>query len=164
MRRIGFFKRIGKPIQIGSNIVRPGDIIKADFDFIMEQKEGGWLYLKTPAQASQPQQKPQVRPQQKPPTFEPEVIKTEDAVKDVLQMYENIEKERQAQVEKKDDAPIVVNIDKLKELKSLSNKDWITVKKDQCIKLLTESHVDFSHVPNEKWALVKFIKGIIKDL
>ena len=39
-----------------------------------------------------------------------------------------------------------------------------SVTKDQSIKLLTEAHIDFSHVPKTKWDLVRFIKGIIKDL
>ena len=174
MKRIGFFKRIGRPTQIGNLLVKTGDIIKADFDFIMEQREGGWLYIN-------PKQQSQLQPKQQPtvqvvPKFEPEVIKTEpisqasieenDAIKDITNLYESIENKRKEEWDRANPppAPMEVNIDKLKELKKLSNKEWFSVTKEQCVKLLTEAHIDFSHVQNTKLELIKFIKGIIKDL
>lgn len=178
MRRVGFFKRIGRPVNIAGRTVNTNDVIKADFDFIMEQREGGWLYINpNQQQKPKPQQQPVVPPI-KPtmPAFEPEIIKTDssesmtsdenDSIKSVMNLYESIENERKLETEKASSPPvsIEVNIDKLRELKKLSNKEWFAVKKDQCIKLLTDANIDFSHVPKEKWELIKFIKGIIKDL
>ena len=174
MKRVGFFKRIGKPIRLGNLPVNTGDVIKADYEFIMEQMEGGWLYI-DPKKQRPPQPRPMQRPTQ-PSKFEPTVIRTEsvesttieenDAIKAVTNLYESIEQDRKAEWDKANPppAPIEVNIDKLKELKKLTNKEWFSVTKDQSIKLLTEAHIDFSHVPKTKWELVKFIKGIIKDL
>jgi hypothetical protein len=180
MKRVGFFKRIGKPTQLGNLPVKTGDVIKADFDFMMEQKEGGWMYIRTNQETPKPlptQPRPIVA--QRPPSvpsFEPTVIKTEPpqqlteeevgAIKEVTSLYESIEKERQDEMDKSKPQPqsIEVNIDKLRELKKLTNKDWFAVTKDQSIKLLTDANIDFSHVPKTKWDLVKFIKGIIKDL
>ena len=178
MKRVGFFKRIGKPTRLGNLLVNTGDVIKADFDFIMEQQEGGWLYI-DPRKQQLPQQRPQPQPQRMPTPsskFEPTVIKTDsvetistdesDAIKAVTNLYESIEQGRKAEWDKANPAPapIEVNIDKLRELKKLTNKEWFSVTKDQSIKLLTEANIDFSHVPKTKWELVKFIKGIIKDL
>jgi hypothetical protein len=177
MKRVGFFKRIGRPTRLGKLLVNTGDIIKADFDFIMEQLEGGWLVI-------QPNQQPKVS-QPRPmthrdtPIFKPKVehavevvnsyvdsIKVEEneSITTVSNMYESIERQRKDEMDKQQPSPIEVNIDKLRELKKLTNKEWMTVTKDQSIKLLTEANIDFSHVPKTKWELVRFIKGIIKDL
>jgi hypothetical protein len=60
---------------------------------------------------------------------------------------------------------VVINLDKLKEFKKYNNKDWFGISKDECVKILNEAHVDYSHVDkNEKWELVKFIKTVIKDI
>jgi hypothetical protein len=177
MKRIGFFKRIGKPTRLGNVSVNTGDVIKADFDFIMEQLEGGWLYIdpkkqQIPQRSQQPMQ-PQQLPQQR---YDTTIIKTDDnlqlndeeidSIKTVTNLYESIEQGRKEEMEKANPtpAPLEVNIDKLRELKKLTNKEWFSVTKEQSIKLLTEANIDFSHVPKTKWELVKFIKGIIKDL
>jgi hypothetical protein len=177
MARIGFFKRVGPPI----GNIKTGDIIKADYDAIMEHREGGWMYLKQPSQALMNQQrvvapKPMPQPIQRP-SYEPKVIQMDspswnegksedDQIKEVVNFYESIEKSRQEEIDRAipPTPSIEVNIDKLKELKKLTNKEWFSVTKDQSIKLLTEANIDFSHVPKTKWDLVKFIKGIIKDL
>lgn len=177
MKRVGFFKRIGKPTWIGKLPVNTGDTIKADFDFIMEQREGGWLYIDPKKQqVPQRQQQQPVQRQPAPQNFEVSIIKTEvasqlndeesDAIKTVTNLYESIEQNRKEELDKANPppAPIEVNIDKLRELKKLTNKEWFSVTKEQSIKLLTEANIDFSHVPKTKWELVKFIKGIIKDL
>ena len=180
MKRIGFFKRIGNPVNIGNVHVRTGDVIKADFEFIMEQKEGGWLFIKQPTKVKpvslQPTRErrvmhPQPRPEGLPvlTTPSPPTISVEDeqnAVIEVNKFYESIEKTRLQELEKATPPPppIEVNVDKLKELKKLTNKEWLKVTKEQCMKLLKDANIDFSHIPNTKWDLVKFIKGIIKEL
>jgi hypothetical protein len=174
MKRVGFFKRIGKPIYIGGSLVRTNDVIKADFEFIMEQREGGWLFIQPKVQPKAQPNQPQRPINQPQPSFEPTIIKTDpitaadefDAIKEVTNLYESIEKEQKAKWEEANPAPapIEVNIDKLKELKKLSNKEWFSVTKEQATKLLTDANIDFSHVQKTKWELVKFIKGIIKDL
>jgi hypothetical protein len=178
MKRIGFFKRIGNPVSIGKLHVKTGDVIKADFDFIMEQKEGGWLYIKQPTPVKpQPLQNtrerrvmhPAPRPEGLPilsTPSKPVTVEEQNAVRDVTNFYENVERVRLEELEKANPPPppIEVNIDKLKEMKKLSNKEWMSVTKDQSIKLLKEANIDFSHVASNRWELVKFIKGIIKDL
>lgn len=171
MKRVGFFKRIGKPTRMGNMVVKTGDIIKADYEFMMEQREGGWLYIKAPnAPIQQPRQQPTMVPK-----FEPEVIKTEsvenltkeenDVIKDVTNLYESIESQRKQEIEQaRPQESTVVNIDKLKELKNLTNKEWFKITKEQAISILTEAGIDFSQVKKEKWELIKFIKKIIKDL
>jgi hypothetical protein len=67
-------------------------------------------------------------------------------------------------IKKQPEEEIVVNFDKLKALKKYSNKEWFAVSKEQCVAILTEAHIDFAHVKNEKWELVKFIKSVIKDI
>ena len=176
MKRVGFFKRIGKPTRLGNLSVNTGDVIKADFEFIMEQPEGGWLYI-DPKKQQVPQRPQQPIQRQIPqPRYDTVVISAEkasqlneeesDAIKTVTNLYESIEQNRKEELDKANPppAPLEVNIDKLKELKKLTNKEWFSVTKDQSIKLLTEANIDFSHVPKTKWELVKFIKGIIKDL
>ncbi len=177
MKRVGFFKRIGKPTRLGNLPVNTGDVIKADYEFIMEQCEGGWLYI-DPKKQQIPQRPPQqqVQRQMPQPRYDSVVINTEkasqlneeesDAIKTVTNLYESIEQNRKEELDKANPppAPLEVNIDKLRELKKLSNKEWFSVTKEQSIKLLTEANIDFSHVPKTKWELVKFIKGIIKDL
>ena len=177
MKRVGFFKRIGRPTRLGNLQVKTGDIIKADFDFIMEQLEGGWLVI----QPNQQQKVPQPRPvtHRDTPKFIPKVehavevvntyveslkVEENESINAVNTMYESIERKRKEEIEKEGPPPIEVNIDKLRELKKLTNKEWMMVTKDQSIKLLTEANIDFSHVPKTKWELVRFIKGIIKDL
>ena len=172
MKRIGFFKRIGKPTRIGNLPVNTGDVIKADFEFIMEQREGGWLYIDPTKRVINKQVQRPVTP----PNIELTVIKTDnvdmgtieenDSIRNITNLYESIEQSRKEEMDIANPPPssVEVNIDKLKELKKLTNKEWFSVTKDQSIKLLTEAHIDFSHVPKTKWELVKFIKGIIKDL
>jgi hypothetical protein len=175
MARIGFFKRVGPPI----GNIKTGDVIKADYDAIMQLREGGWMYLKQPSQDLMNKQKfaSQQKAPIQPQSYEPKIIpidsptwneskSEDDQIKDVVNFYESIEKSRQQEVEKMlpPTPSIEVNIDKLRELKKLTNKEWFSVTKEQSIKLLTEANIDFAHVPKTKWDLVKFIKGIIKDL
>ena len=187
MKRVGFFKRIGRPTRLGKLLVNTGDVIKADFDFIMEQLEGGWLVIQPNQQPKAPQPRPMTH--RDTPKYQPKVeSKVDPIVKQAVEvvnsyvestkedeiesittisnMYESIERKRKEELEQSNSHPvsIEVNIDKLRDLKKLSNKEWMTVTKDQSIKLLTEANIDFSHVPKTKWELVRFIKGIIKDL
>jgi hypothetical protein len=179
MKRVGFFKRIGRPTRLGKLLVNTGDVIKADFDFIMEQLEGGWLVIQPNQQSKVPQPRPMTH--RDTPKFVPKVEHTVDVVNSYVEslkneenesitsvnlMYESIERQRKEELEHSNRHPvsIEVNIDKLRDLKKLTNKEWMTITKDQSIKLLTEANIDFSHVPKTKWELVRFIKGIIKDL
>jgi hypothetical protein len=65
---------------------------------------------------------------------------------------------------KKEEKEVVVNFDALRELKKYSNKDWFSISKERCKEILDAAHIDYSHVPSEKWELVKFIKSVIKDI
>jgi hypothetical protein len=178
MTKIGFFKRIGRPIPMGNKMVRTGDIIKIDYNFMMNQGVDGWLYippeklknvqgaLKTPSKEPRETQSPYTIPTL-PTKFEMDVIQVDEinSLNDITRMYESIEnKGKEEIIESRPEKSVVVNIDKLKELKLLDNKQWISVTKAQLFAWLDEANVDYSHVQKTKWDLIKFIKGIIKDL
>ncbi len=59
---------------------------------------------------------------------------------------------------------VVINLDKLRELKGMAPKEWFNFTKEKCHQILNEAHIEHSQVPNEKWELIKFIKSVIKDL
>lgn len=59
---------------------------------------------------------------------------------------------------------IEVNLEPLKKLKEYNNKDWFGLTKEKAKEILDSAHINYSHIPNEKWEFVKFIKSIIKDI
>lgn len=59
---------------------------------------------------------------------------------------------------------IEINFEPLKKLKEYSNKDWFSLTKEKAKEILDAAHINYSHIPNEKWEFVKFIKSIIKDI
>ena len=112
MKRVGFFKRIGRPTRLGNLQVKTGDIIKADFDFIMEQLEGGWLVIQPNQQPKAPQPRPMTH--RDTPIFKPkvehavEVVNTyvdsitaeeNESITTVNNMYESIERQRKDRCE-----------------------------------------------------------------
>jgi len=51
--------------------------------------------------------------------------------------------------------------DVIDNLKSYNHRQWFTMKKNEIKKILSDAHIDCSHVPDEKWELLKFLKGLI---
>ncbi len=168
-KRAGYFKRLGQPtvIRIGNRpqIVKTGDTILADFDFMMTQT--GWKYEPKfdPKKASKIAQT-QVRPERPSVPIigavqinsksiqapAPVVTPTDPVVVDVKTLAESQQRE------------IVINIDKLKPLKNLDNKDWVKFTAEDIIAILNEAHIDFTAVGRKKWDLLRFLKGIVQDL
>jgi hypothetical protein len=54
--------------------------------------------------------------------------------------------------------------DTLEKLKSFDNKQWFALKKEEVIKFLDDAKIEYKHISNDKWELLKFLKKIIKEL
>lgn len=63
-----------------------------------------------------------------------------------------------------EDTPGEVKDETIKELKELTKKDFFVMKKDVCKEYLDKLEVDYSNTKDDKWSLVKFLQGIIKEL
>jgi hypothetical protein len=168
-KRTGFFKRIGTPtvLMIGNTpkIVKTNDVIHADFDFMMTQS--GWKFEPkfdpTKANTAPAAAKPRATIQQLHDTYKAINAKSIPVLltppsKTVTNTVITESNTSTAS------ADIVINIDKLKGLKVLTNKDWMKLSKDDCLAILQEARADYSHVEQSKWELVKFIKKLIQDL
>ena len=47
------------------------------------------------------------------------------------------------------------------ELKTYNHRQWFTMKKNEIKKILSDAGIDFSHIPDEKWELLSFLKTLI---
>lgn len=192
-KRTGFFKRIGPPVVLtigrSNQVVKTGDVILADFDSMMQRE--GWKFephfnakkekmeIRT-RPASQAQENPNQliqisNMQRRELTQQPRNKSASESMidKSYQEMIENntiklsnlkeLERDERADPVKTE-SNIEVNFDKLKELKTLKNNDWIKYTKQMCHDILNEAHIDHNHIPNEKWELVNFIKSVIQDI
>lgn len=186
-KRNGFFKRMGAPVILtvgrSNQLVKTGDVILADFDSMMDKQ--GWMFVprfdpnKEKMQIQQsvvPAQNPsssmlqitdmkrvemQRSPRQQPPKSASEQM--------IDKRYSELVETRVVKLSEQNEntsAPseITINFDTLKSLKKFSNKDWFKLSKEDCKKILDEAHIDYGHIENSKWELVKFIKSLIKDI
>lgn len=174
-----------------NQVVKTGDIILADFDNMMEKQ--GWQFVPKfdPVKAKMEIQKPNPNARIVPPaqnnsnqmisitemkrremTVQPKA-KTASEIMIDKRIEELLESnvvslssigEVDERVFKKVEKEVVINFEPLRELKKYSNKDWFGISKEKCKEILDAAHIDYSHVLNEKWELVKFIKSVIKDI
>ena len=56
------------------------------------------------------------------------------------------------------------NKETIDRLKTLDNKQWFALKKEDIIKFLEDANIDYKHISSDKWELLKFLKKIIKEL
>ncbi len=174
-----------------NQVVKTGDVILADFDNMMEKQ--GWQFVPRfdPVKAKMEVQKVDPNARVVPPaqnnsnqminingmqrremTVQPRTKSASELMIDkrieelleskVVKLSSIGEVDERAL--KKEEKEVVVNFDALKELKKYSNKDWFGISKEKCKEVLDAAHIDYSHVPSEKWELVKFIKSVIKDI
>jgi hypothetical protein len=52
----------------------------------------------------------------------------------------------------------------LKELKSKTPREWMSVKKTEIKKIMDDAGIDYSGVKDDRMALYKFLAGILKEL
>lgn len=57
-----------------------------------------------------------------------------------------------------------IDLELIKMLKKLTKKDFFVMKKDTCKEYLERLDIDYSRIKDDKWSLVKFLQGIIKEL
>lgn len=175
-----------------NQVVKTGDVILADFDSMMDKH--GWQFMpkfdptkaKMEIQNGSPNNRTHVAPAQNSPNqllqvsgFQRREMTTSPRSKSAsetmidnkyAQMVENsIIKldtivELDERVNKKLANEVEVNFEPLRSLKEYSNKDWFGVTKEKAKEILDAAHIDYSHILNEKWELIKFIKSLIKDI
>lgn len=174
-----------------NQLVKTGDVILADFDSMMERQ--GWQFVPKfdPAKAKMEVQRANPNARVVPPaqnnsnqmlnitemkrremTVQPRTKSASETMidKKIAQLLEsNVIKlssvgEVDERALKKEEKEVIINLDALKELKKYSNKDWFGITKEKCKEILDAAHIDYSHIPSEKWPLVTFIKSVIKDI
>jgi hypothetical protein len=60
--------------------------------------------------------------------------------------------------------PVGFNKETIERLKTLDNKQWFSLKKEDIIKFLEDANIEYKHISSDKWELAKFLKKIIKEL
>jgi hypothetical protein len=94
----------------------------------------------------------------------PEPTKQEITIKEVTSKEETLEDVRVEEV-RVEEVKRENNTDSLiKELKKLDKKDFFVMKKDTCKEYLDQLEIDYSKIKDDKWSLVKFLQGILKEL
>ena len=61
-------------------------------------------------------------------------------------------------------APSTLSLDVLMELKKKDNRAWMVMTKKELKATMRAAGVDFSHVPDDRNQLYKFLSGIVKSL
>ncbi len=174
-----------------NQIVKTGDVILADFDSMMDKH--GWQFVPKfdPAKEKMEAQKANSNVRTVPPAqnlasqmlqiqgFERREMTTQPRPKTasesmIDQRYAQLIEsstiklgnlaELDERAHKKPVDEVEINFEPLKKLKDFSNKDWFSLTKEKAKEILDAAHIDYSHVPNEKWEFVKFIKSLIKDI
>lgn len=56
-----------------------------------------------------------------------------------------------------------INLSAFDDLRKYTNKDWFTVSKAQAISYLEAAGIDYSHLPDDRFGYIRFIKSILKE-
>lgn len=166
--RLAIYKKIfGGPEPININgkiiIVNSGQSIIADAQSMMGKRGFSFVrfYNDVPETLSV-----QPFPQIKADINQPQFLKIEEV--DIQEITIDNDEITSPNEEVKSEEPKNTRIgfsdDILTELKSYSNRKWITMKKAEVKKILKDANIDFEHIQDERWKLIAFLKDLINSI
>lgn len=169
--RLGIYKKVfGGPEVINLNgkmvTVQKGQMVAAPASVMMGRR--GFSFVRfvedTPETLSS-----QPLPQMKGYDDQQVSVETMNAfeeidIEEVIISEEEVRREEENSQPKEEEAPPEQSgftQEVIDELKGYNHRQWFTMKKNQIKKILTEANIDFSHIPDEKWELLSFLKSLI---
>lgn len=165
--RLAIYKKVfGGPEVINLNgkmfRVQSGDHVAAPAQDMMGRRGFSFVrFVEDTPETLTSQPVPEMRGQ----TFDEQKVSVEtmNAFEEV-NIEEVVISEEEVSPKPKDEVPLEdsgFNQDIIDKLKSYNHRQWFTMKKNEIVKILVDAKINFSHIPDEKWELLKFLKSLI---